>query len=509
MAAVRNGRMPGGWGNRERELEGLRRSEFFRTFASDTRVNPTMKKYAFAIGRAMTSRIPLKRLAPIASLTIMAAAAPCQALAEGIYDGEDENRAWIGVTAGWHGSHLRYSDLDKSRFPDNKWLGSGLFSVFFEYDFLDEHQLAVRPEIAFLNRGGTLSNSRPGLTFDKGDGAAAPVGEIRYKLFSHYIDIRIPVAYQLLGRESKVRPYVFAAPILGLSTGGNATLRAYDQDGEYGGYKVNLNTSNMKGAELALGLGAGARFHFDIAGMPFFAGIEAGYEFGLTDTFGAKEKNGEAYIVNEPENPASGKRAKGWRHLDGLEIKATFGISLSAFSKKKEAVAPVVVTPAPEPEPTPMPEPEPEPAPEPVSQLPAPAREHGCYSLDEIIALMARGERIEGKTICSISDINFAFGKSEINPASFPFLDKLARFIARSNARVEVKGHTDNIGSEEVNDRLSEDRALAVVTYLVGRGVSPAKLTYSHYGMSRPITTNETPEGRELNRRVEFEILNY
>lgn len=429
------------------------------------------------------------------------------------FGGEGENRAWIGVAGGWHGSHLRYSDLSRGVFPDNGWIGSGVFSVFFEYDFLDEGRLAVRPEVSFLNRGGTLSNTRPGLTFDKGDGVAAPVGEIRYKLFSHYIDIRVPVAYQLLGRESRVRPYVFAAPILGLSTGGNATLRAYDAEGEYGGYRVNLNTSNMKGAELALALGAGAKFQFDIAGCPFFAGIEAGYEFGLTDTFGSKEKNGEAYIVNDPENPASGKRAKGWRHLDGLEIKATFGIPLSVFGKKKEAAVPVVVAARPEPEPVPAPAPNPEPIPareeEPVSPLPAPAREHGCYTLDEIISLMAKGERIEGKTICSISDINFAFGKSEISPASFPFLDKLARFISRSNTRVEIKGHTDNIGSEEVNNRLSEERALAVMTYLVGRGVSPAKLTYSFYGMSRPITTNETPEGRELNRRVEFEILDY
>ncbi len=450
----------------------------------------------------------------IALATVVASASFSHSTAGELSDDEWPGRSWIGVTVGAHGGHTRYSKLDKNEWPDNEWLGSGLFSVFFEYDFLDEHQLAVRPEIAFLNRGGILSNSRRGLTFNRGDGVAAPVDDIRYRLFSHYIDIRVPVAYQFLSRESPIRPYVYIAPILGLSTGGHATLSAYADDDCYATYKVNLNTANMKGAELALGLGFGAKYIFEIAGIPFFAGLEAGYEFGLTDTFGGKEKRGEAYIVNDPVNPASGMRAKGWRHLDGLEIKATFGLSLSALcGGKKQAAPPVVVTPAPAPEPVrePLPEPKPEsaPEPEPVSALPAPAREHGCYSLDEIIALMARGERVEGKTICSISDINFAFGKSEINPASFAYLDKLARFISRTNTRVEVKGHTDNIGSQEVNDRLSEERAQAVVTYLVGRGVSPAKLTYSFYGMSRPITTNDTPEGRELNRRVEFEILNY
>ena len=73
--------------------------------------------------------------------------------------------------------------------------------------------------------------------------------------------------------------------------------------------------------------------------------------------------------------------------------------------------------------------------------------------------------------------------------------------------KVEVKGHTDNVGSEEFNMKLSKDRAEAVVKRLVKKGVQRSNLSYSYYGMSRPLTDNDTEEGRKLNRRVEFEIL--
>ena len=77
----------------------------------------------------------------------------------------------------------------------------------------------------------------------------------------------------------------------------------------------------------------------------------------------------------------------------------------------------------------------------------------------------------------------------------------------RTHARIEVKGHTDNVGTEEFNMKLSHKRAQAVVDYLIGRGVDKDKLSYSYYGMSKPLTTNDTEEGRTMNRRVEFEIL--
>ena len=90
---------------------------------------------------------------------------------------------------------------------------------------------------------------------------------------------------------------------------------------------------------------------------------------------------------------------------------------------------------------------------------------------------------------------------------SFEYLDKIAAILIKTQVRVEVKGHTDNVGSEEVNMKLSKERAKAVVNYLVRKGVGKDKISYSYYGMSEPLTTNDTEEGRTMNRRVEFEIL--
>ena len=73
--------------------------------------------------------------------------------------------------------------------------------------------------------------------------------------------------------------------------------------------------------------------------------------------------------------------------------------------------------------------------------------------------------------------------------------------------RVEVKGHTDNVGTEDFNVKLSRDRAEEVVKYLTRQGVSESNLSYSYYGMSRPLASNDTEDGRKMNRRVEFEIL--
>lgn len=154
-------------------------------------------------------------------------------------------------------------------------------------------------------------------------------------------------------------------------------------------------------------------------------------------------------------------------------------------------------------------QPAPEPEPEPVVAAPEPEpADKPCYTLDEIIDLMAKNESIEGKTICAVDAITFDFAKSTIRPESHEYLDKLATTLIRSNRRIEVKGHTDNVGSAEFNMDLSRQRAEAVVDYLVKKGVDRNKLTYSFYGMSRPLSTNDTDEGRAMNRRVEFTILN-
>jgi outer membrane protein OmpA-like peptidoglycan-associated protein len=72
---------------------------------------------------------------------------------------------------------------------------------------------------------------------------------------------------------------------------------------------------------------------------------------------------------------------------------------------------------------------------------------------------------------------------------------------------IEISGHTDNVGSNLYNQQLSEDRAKSVVEYLIDNGIDAGRLTYAGYGEEQPIATNETEEGRQMNRRTEFKVL--
>jgi OmpA-OmpF porin, OOP family len=72
---------------------------------------------------------------------------------------------------------------------------------------------------------------------------------------------------------------------------------------------------------------------------------------------------------------------------------------------------------------------------------------------------------------------------------------------------IEISGHTDNIGVDAANLKLSDDRAKSVVEYLTGKGVATSRFSAKGYGETKPVVTNDTEEGRALNRRVEFIIL--
>lgn len=107
-----------------------------------------------------------------------------------------------------------------------------------------------------------------------------------------------------------------------------------------------------------------------------------------------------------------------------------------------------------------------------------------------------------------IKPITFDFNKSEIKEESFYILDELADLMySWPKLRFEIQGHTDNVGTEEYNQKLSERRAEAVYDALIKRGVEPHRLRWRGFGMTRPIESNTTEEGRAKNRRTEFLII--
>ncbi|MBK7378671.1 MAG: OmpA family protein [Ignavibacteriales bacterium] len=101
--------------------------------------------------------------------------------------------------------------------------------------------------------------------------------------------------------------------------------------------------------------------------------------------------------------------------------------------------------------------------------------------------------------------ITFAFDKSKITPESEKILmDALNTLKNNEDVSVEISGHTDNVGSDAYNQKLSLRRADAVKGWLVSKGISSDRLTSVGYGESKPKVPNDTPENMNLNRRVEF-----
>lgn len=101
------------------------------------------------------------------------------------------------------------------------------------------------------------------------------------------------------------------------------------------------------------------------------------------------------------------------------------------------------------------------------------------------------------------SDVSFDTGRADIRPQMRPVLDEIGRNLD-PNVRVTVVGHTDSTGSDQINDPLSRERALAVRDYLGARGVSSSRVSITGRGSHEPVASNDTEQGRAANRRVEI-----
>ncbi len=108
----------------------------------------------------------------------------------------------------------------------------------------------------------------------------------------------------------------------------------------------------------------------------------------------------------------------------------------------------------------------------------------------------------------TLKNVFFNTGKWEVKTDSYAELDRLVKLLSDiPSLKIEISGHTDNIGSESFNEILSQRRADAVVSFLVGKGVDKNRLSAKGYGQSNPVESNYTSKGRAANRRTEFEII--
>lgn len=386
------------------------------------------------------------------------------------------DRVHIGLTGGIHLNKTQFSNLDSHVFPSANMMTSGMGGIFAEFELGQSRRFALRPTIGFTGRHTRLEDIRYAINTLTGDAA---YGKLNYDVHANYFDFRLPFIINI-GNPDKVCPYFFVAPVFGLCSGGEITMAddAYE-------LKMDLTNANMSPYHLAAQGGIGVRIPVSVGSSSMHIGIEASYEYGFSNTYGSKEKNGKAiaYGLYSPYD------VQGTRRYSGFEVAATLSVPLSIFSRSQKK--PVPVTPEP-----------------PVSYTPSvpKVRQIPCYTLEEINDLINNGHSVAGLTICAIDIINFEYGKSVLTYESRQYLDKIVALLLKSDFEIEIKGHTDAKGSPEYNLDLSRKRALAVYNYLVSKGVKKYRLSFSYYGLTQPISDNDTEEGRRMNRRVEFEI---
>ena len=110
--------------------------------------------------------------------------------------------------------------------------------------------------------------------------------------------------------------------------------------------------------------------------------------------------------------------------------------------------------------------------------------------------------------VYTLKNVFFETGLSALRKDSYPALNELVDALkSKTSLCIEIAGHTDNVGTPESNQQLSSDRANAVRDYLLKHGIKPKRVTSKGYGETQPVASNETPEGRQQNRRTEVRII--
>lgn len=129
----------------------------------------------------------------------------------------------------------------------------------------------------------------------------------------------------------------------------------------------------------------------------------------------------------------------------------------------------------------------------------------GVYDDDDFCPDTPYGARVNDKGCWTLEGILFDTGRWDVKPQMSPILDEVVAVLLRHpDLGVEVQGHTDSRGDAAYNKKLSENRAKAVMKYFIKEGIDPRRLSAVGLGENRPIASNDTPEGRAMNRRVQL-----
>jgi len=402
------------------------------------------------------------------------------------------DRTSLGIKLGANFPNMAYSD-EKLDVYQSSVYATALFELFGEYAIISS--LSIRPGFKYTTRGQHIN-----------------IYSFNYEFNAKYIELTVPAAYTFQ-TTNNITPYMLIGPVLGVVCGGDIRLygdiRYKETEGKT--YKTKLNKSNTSPISFGFYFGQGLKYNLLIKEFLVTLGVEAGYHLGLIDKHSDKEHDGTANALNFDLYEINGSRTN-----RGFELGLTFAIPLVNFKKPKqpepeplpEPPPPPPPEPEPVPEPPPPPPPEPEPVPEPPPPPPPEPEPEGCYTIEEMKEFISEGQDIRGKKICAIKQVKFKHGRAELLAEDKVYLDQMVIFMNTSELiNIRVNGHTDNVGGSKLNMNLSRIRAKSVEDYLKSKGISPSRLSSAFFGSTRPIADNKTEDGRAINRRVEFEII--
>jgi outer membrane protein OmpA-like peptidoglycan-associated protein len=126
--------------------------------------------------------------------------------------------------------------------------------------------------------------------------------------------------------------------------------------------------------------------------------------------------------------------------------------------------------------------------------------------LAQFSAILQTRDTVRGLVV-NMSDVLFDTAKSSLRPLAREKLAKVAGIVSgHPGLRLDVEGHTDSVGGDEYNQRLSEQRGASVRDYLTQEGMAPGSVTTRGFGKTQPVASNDTAQGRQRNRRVELVI---
>ena len=419
-------------------------------------------------------------------------------------------RSFFGVRAGANFADMHYTHQPIINAYDHYLQGNLMLGLFGHFQ-LGKSNFSLRPELTYVGRGDSLHWE-----------------DVHYRMNVKYIDARLPLMYNFRKHGSRVSPYFMLVPQFNFAIKGDINYYADDISEYYVDpsakvISTEIAKTTIRPFDFSLMVGLGLDWLINTGGMPLLFSIEGGYNFGLVDNFAKAERYDNNSRVasnhaNIKNNFIDANYNDGARLNRGLEVAVRLAIPLDNSWRKERKIRTKIIEIERH---------------DTITQVvtktdtlymrPDTVVIHkvdthrveqkgyfvkDCYSFGEMYSFITLGIDISDKRLC-LFNVNFDFNSYKLRPESEKPLSDVALMMKTfPEMEIEIYGHTDSIGSEEYNQKLSENRAAEVRRWLIKQGIEPERMKSAGFGKKFPIESNSTEEGRFHNRRVEIEVMN-